>query len=148
MPHTYVSCDCHCIFATKQRAPVLTYEVRDRLYPYFGGIAKQHHIGLFASGGIEDHVHLLISIPATMSVSAAIKLFKGSSSRWIHKTFANLREFAWQEGYAAFSVSRSLHEKIIDYIDNQIEHHRQCTSEAEFFQMLQKHDFENFRNTK
>ncbi|MCX6639208.1 MAG: transposase [bacterium] len=81
---------------------------------------------------MEDHIHILISLPSILSISAAIKLFKGSSSRWIHQTFPELTEFTWQEGYGAFSVSRSLREKTINYIANQIEHHKRLTSEEEF----------------
>jgi REP element-mobilizing transposase RayT len=139
MPHTYISCDIHCIFATKERAPLLTPEIQGRLFPYFGGIAQQNRLGLFAVGGIEDHVHLLFSIPTTISISAAVKLFKGSSSRWIHQTFPYMEQFAWQEGYGAFGVSRSLRENTIKYINTQIEHHRQITSAEEFRILLQKH---------
>ena len=139
MPHTYVSCYYHCVFATKQRAPLLSPEIRERLYSYFGGIAQQYHVGLITSGGIEDHVHLLFSIPATRSISEVMKLFKGSSSRWLHRTFPHLDDFTWQEGYGAFTVSHSLLEKTISYINNQIEHHYKMDYDQEFQILLRKH---------
>lgn len=142
MPHTYVCCDYHCVFATKERAPILEANIRQRLYSYFAGLARQYRIVLFGVRGIEDHIHLLISIPATMSISEAMKLFKGSSSRWIHQTFPGLQDFAWQEGYGAFSVSRSLRGKIIDYIRKQDIHHRDVSSETEFIKLLKKHNFD------
>ncbi|TKJ37945.1 transposase [candidate division LCP-89 bacterium B3_LCP] len=140
MPHTFISCYYHCIFSTKERAPVLTQNIQYELYPYFGGIAQRHRIGLLVVGGMSDHVHLLFSMPTTMSISEAMKLFKGSSSRWIHEKFPDLQEFAWQEGYGAFTVSRSILDRTIAYINNQAEHHQNMTSEDEFLLLLRKHD--------
>jgi len=75
-----------------------------------------------------------------MSISEAMKTFKGSSSRWIHQTFSSLADFAWQEGYGAFTVSRSILEKTISYVSNQAEHHQSMTSAEEFQMLLRKHN--------
>ncbi|TKJ41061.1 transposase [candidate division LCP-89 bacterium B3_LCP] len=141
MAHTFISCICHVVFATKERAPIISPALRDRLYPYFGALARDHHIGLFAVGGIEDHVHLLVSIPSTMSVSQTVKIFKGASSRWIHQEFDYMIDFAWQGGYGAFSVSRSLHTQVKSYIENQLDHHQKMTYEEEMRILLLKHEF-------
>jgi REP element-mobilizing transposase RayT len=92
-----------------------------------------------AVGGTADHVHLLISLPATLSVAKAIQLLKGNSSKWIHETFPKLASFGWQEGYGAFSVGVSGIESTTSYIRNQAEHHRSRTFREEFVMIIRKH---------
>jgi putative transposase len=94
--HSYVSSLHHCIFATKEREPCLTPVIRERLWPYLGGIARENKMRTLAIGGVADHVHVLISLPATISVAKAMQLLKGNSSKWVHETFPKLRNFAWQ----------------------------------------------------
>lgn len=98
MAHTFYSLNVHCIFSTKDRVPVLTAEIRERLWPYLGGIAKQNGIRPACIGGVADHMHLLLSLPTTISIAKAIQSIKGGSSAWIHDTFQELHNFAWQEG--------------------------------------------------
>jgi putative transposase len=93
-----------------------------------------------AVGGTEDHVHLLLSLPATISVSKAIQLIKGGSSFWINNTFSAHRNFKWQEGYGAFSVSMSHVEDTISYINNQEEHHKVKTFKEEYAAFLRMHN--------
>jgi REP element-mobilizing transposase RayT len=93
-------------------------------------------------GGVEDHVHVLLSLPATMAVSKAMQLIKGGSSKWIHETFPEHREFAWQQEYGAFSVSVSQLDKTIEYIKGQGPHHRKVTFQEEFLELLKKHRIE------
>ena len=95
-----------------------------------------------AIGGTTDHVHGLLSLPATMSFAKAVQLIKGGSSKWVHDSFRDHRRFAWQEGYGAFSVSSSQVNKTIAYINRQKEHHRRRTFEDEFFDLLDKHGVE------
>jgi REP element-mobilizing transposase RayT len=92
-----------------------------------------------AIGGIEDHVHLLISLPSTITIAKAAQLVKGNSSKWIHDTFTSHHAFHWQEGYGAFSVGVSQVKKTIAYINRQEEHHRTQTFEEEFIVFLKKH---------
>ena len=92
-----------------------------------------------AIGGIEDHVHMLLSIPSTIFIAKALQLIKGGSSKWVHETFPECRLFAWQEKYAAFSVSVSGLDRVIEYIKNQKEHHRKMTFQEEFLILLKKH---------
>jgi putative transposase len=107
MAHTFYSLNVHCIFSTKERVPMLSTEVRERLWPYLGGIAKQNGVKPACIGGVADHVHLLLSLPTTIATAKIIQLIKAGSSAWIHDTFKDLRNFAWQDGYGAFSVSVS-----------------------------------------
>jgi REP element-mobilizing transposase RayT len=127
------------VWSTKNRASFLDSDLRARLWPYLGGIARENKMKSLAVGGAADHVHILISLPGTLSVAKAIQLLKGNSSKWIHETFPRLAGFAWQEGYGAFSIGVSGVDATVDYIRNQTEHHRQRTFREEFVAMLRTH---------
>ncbi len=142
MMHSFASCLIHCVWSTKNREPCLIPDLRERLWPYLGGIAKQNQMKALAIGGAADHVHILLSLPATLSVAKAMQLLKGNSSKWIRETFPKMRSFAWQEGYGAFSVGISGLDATLTYINNQTEHHRKRSFREEFIAMLQKHHFE------
>ena len=142
MPHSYVSQLMHCVFSTKERRPFITPELQTRLYAYIGGIAKKHKMILIAAGGIEDHIHLLLSLPKTLDISKAMQLIKGGSSKWIHDTFAEHRMFEWQEGYGAFSISISEVERTVRYINRQAEHHKKKDFKTEFISFLNAHSIE------
>jgi putative transposase len=137
--HSFVSSLHHCVFATKRREPVLTPAIRERLWPYLGGIARENGMKTLAIGGVADHVHVLLSLPATMSISKAMQLLKGNSSKWIHETFPALRSFAWQEGNGAFSIGVSNIEDTRLYISNQEKHHRTRTYREEVITFLERH---------
>ena len=140
MSHTYISALFHCVFSTKDRAPLISVTLAKRLFPYMGGIAREHDIKLLEIGGIENHVHFLISLPSVLSVAKAMQLIKGGSSKWVHETFDNeYKEFAWQEGYGAFSIGVSQFERTGAYIRNQEVHHQEKSFEQEFRAILQKH---------
>jgi putative transposase len=104
-----------------------------------GGIARENNMAALAIGGVEDHVHLLLSIPSTLSISHAMQLVKGGSSKWVHDTFPKCKEFAWQEGYGAFTISISQIPDTKAYIGNQSEHHRTKTFQEEFLAFLGRH---------
>ncbi len=139
---SYVSSYHHCVFSTKDRRPILTPKLRERLWPFLGGIAKQNKIKAIEIGGVEDHVHILLSLPATMPIAKAMQLIKGGSSKWIHETFPDRRLFNWQEKYGAFSVSASQLDTIVAYIKTQEAHHRKMTFQEEFLSLLKKHRIE------
>ena len=139
--HSFTSCLVHCVWSTKNREPWLTLDLRERLWPYLGGIAKQNQMKRLDIGGASDHVHVLLSLPATLSVAKAIQLLKGNSSKWIRETFPKMRLFAWQEGYGAFSVGLSGVDATMAYIRNQADHHRTRSFRDEFVAMLKKHGF-------
>lgn len=142
MSHSYSSCLIHYVFSTKERRKTITREMRERLWSYLGGIARENGMKALAVGGTDDHVHMLVSLPATLSVAKAIQLIKGASSKWVHDTFPPLATFAWQEGYGAFSVAVSGVDDTIAYIDTQEEHHRTRTFEDEFITFLKRHGIE------
>ena len=142
MSHTYTSIYLHYIFSTQHREKVIKKELQQRLWPYMGGIARENNMKALAIGGIEDHVHVFLSLPATFSASRAIKLIKGSSSKWVHDTFPEFSHFKWQAGYGVFSVSISQIERTISYIHSQEEHHRVRTFQEEYLHILKKHGLE------
>ena len=139
--HSLTSCLGHCVWSTKNRESHLTLDLRGRLWPYLGGIAKQNQMKTLAIGGASDHVHVLLSLPATLSIAKAMQLLKGNSSKWIRETFPKLRSFAWQEGYSAFSIGMSGVDATVAYIRNQAEHHRTKSFREEFVAILRKHGF-------
>ena len=106
------------------------------------GIARQEFGEAFRIGGTADHVHGLLAIRLNVSVADAMRKWKTLSSKWIHETFAESAAFAWQEGYGAFSVSRSNVSRVIASIDNQVEHHRTRTFQEEFLEFLKRHQVE------
>jgi putative transposase len=142
MAHSYTSCMIHFIFSTKGRQKIITSELQERLWPYIGGIAKARKMKALAVGGTQDHVHILLSMPSTISVSKAIQEIKAVSSKWIHENFPHHENFAWQQGYSAFSVSISHVNKTISYINSQNEHHRRKTFKEELVSFLKAHGIE------
>lgn len=136
---SYVSSYYHCAFSTKERRRIITPVLATRLWPFMGGIARNHKMKAIEIGGVEDHVHLLLSLPSTLPIAKAMQLIKGGSSKWIHETFPEHRLFEWQEKYGAFSVSVSNVANIIDYIKGQEAHHKQVSFQEEFVVLLKKH---------
>lgn len=136
---SYVSAYFHCVFSTKERRKMITPDLQERLWPFLGGIARENGMSALMIGGVEDHVHLLLALPATIPIAKAMQLIKGGSSKWVHETFPEQREFRWQEKYGAFSVSISQLETITAYISNQKEHHRARNFRDEFLALLRKH---------
>jgi REP element-mobilizing transposase RayT len=133
----------HVVFSTKERRPWITSDIQDRLWPYLGGIARENKMKALKVGGVEDHVHILLSLPSTLDIAKAVQLLKGNSSKWIHETFPKLKTFEWQEGYGAFSISVSGIEDTIKYIENQAEHHRKQSFKDELKAFLKKHELEH-----
>lgn len=142
MPHSYVSQLMHCVFSTKERRPIITLDLQERLFPYIGGIARKNKMKLVSAGGVQDHVHLLISLPKTLDIAHAMQLIKGGSSKWIHDEFPQWGSFAWQEGYGAFSIGISEVKRTVDYIANQAEHHKKKDFKREFISFLDAHFIE------
>jgi putative transposase len=139
---SYISAYFHCVFSTKERRPLITPSLRERLWPFLGGIARQNKMKAIEVGGVEDHIHILLSLPATMPIAKALQLIKGGSSKWVHETFSDQSHFAWQEKYGAFSVSMSQLDTIRQYIRSQPKHHRKMTFQEEFVMLLKKHHVE------
>jgi REP-associated tyrosine transposase len=140
--NTFTSLNYHVVFSTKNREPWLTPSIRERLWPYLGGIARENGMKALEIGGVGDHAHLLLAVPANMAVSKAIQLIKGGSSHWLKSEFPNLAGFAWQDGYGAFTVSQSRLDAVRRYMRQQPEHHRTRTFAEEYRAFLKQHGIE------
>jgi REP element-mobilizing transposase RayT len=87
---SYVSSHIHCVFSTKERRPLIQTPLGERLWPFLGGIARQNGMKAIEIGGAPDHVHMLLSMPSTLSIAKALQLIKGGSSKWVHETFQSI----------------------------------------------------------
>ena len=136
MSHSYVQNHLHVVFSTKHREKLIAKTMQRKLWSYMAGIARNHDFLVIASGGMEDHVHLLILLPPILTLAKAINFLKTNSSSWMseHGT-----KFAWQEGYGAFAVCKSKIEAVVRYINEQERHHRKRSFEDEFISLLKKH---------
>ena len=141
MSHTYCCALFHCVFSTKDRRRTISPEIRERLWAYMGGVAREHGMKALGVGGTDDHVHILLSLPATTPIAKAMREIKSASSRWMHET-CGLPGFQWQEGYGAFSISEAQCEGTLAYIARQKEHHTKRDFQAEFIAFLKKHRVE------
>jgi putative transposase len=139
MAGKYLSVLVHYTWSTAGRQPWLEPDMREDLYAFIGGIMRNKRAKLIAAGGMFDHIHLCASMPSTISIADFVNAVKSNSSRWIHESFARLQNFAWQEGYGAFSVSKSEEGKVVRYISNQEDHHRKRTFKKELIELLDKH---------
>lgn len=142
MPGTYSQLLLHIVFATKARAPWITRDVAERLYPYIGGIVRAERGVLYDIGGIEDHVHLYLRWRPDGPISDLMRTVKARSSKWLHEEFPALRDFAWQEGSSVFSVSKSQEEAVKKYIAGQAEHHKKEDFKSELLRILHAHGVE------
>jgi putative transposase len=141
MPSTHLSLHYHIVFSTKDRHPFIVDEWRNRLHEYLGGLVRAADAFPEAIGGTADHAHLLVGLRATHSLASFVQDIKQTSSRWIHET-VGVRNFAWQPGYGAFTVSVSNSDAVKEYIANQAEHHRKKTFQEEYVVFLKKHGVE------
>lgn len=142
MSGTYTKILYHIVFSTKRRQPFITPEIEERLHEYMGGIVRSLNGVALRIGGVPDHVHLLIRWRTDETLAALMRTVKSQSSAWVHETFPGNREFAWQEGYAAFSVSQSQASAVDRYIAMQAEHHRRRTFVDELRDFLRAHEVE------
>jgi REP element-mobilizing transposase RayT len=142
MAHTYTSLLTHIIFSTKDRFPWLQPDMRDELEKYLCGIGRNLKVNTIAINSVADHAHLFVQIPSAASVSEVVGKFKSNSSRFIHEKWPGRSKFAWQEGYGAFSVSRSAADDVVRYIANQEEHHRKRTFQEEYIEFLARYEIE------
>ena len=139
MGHTYSNVLVHVVFSTRERVPSITEAFRTRLYEYLAGVAREEFGKAIKIGGTDNHLHALLSLNMQVAISKAICKWKSLSSGWVHKTIAGCGDFAWQEGYGAFSVSQSQAAKVMAYIEGQAEHHASRSFEEEFIDFLERH---------
>ena len=138
MAHTFANLLTHVIFSTKDRQPLISKDFKPDLLAYLGGIVRELQGEAMTVNAMPDHVHMLLWLPPSLAVAEALRIVKTNSSRWVHHTRGHRRGFAWQAGYAAFSVSQSNAASVAEYIREQEEHHRRLSFQEEFVSFLKK----------
>jgi REP-associated tyrosine transposase len=139
MSHTCAQNVIHVVFSTKDRRKTISAEFQPKLWAYSAGICKKQGIFVYAIRGMADHVHFLIQLRPVVALAKAVLAIKSNSSRWANEEGQRL---AWQQGYAAFSVSASIVPTVVRYIQNQEAHHRKMSFDEEFLALLRKHGVE------
>lgn len=142
MPQSLVRTLIHVCFSTKNRVHLIIPEIEKDLFGYLHGIVENNKSKLILANGTENHVHLLISLGKTISISELIGDIKRDSSSWIKKQDSMFQNFYWQEGYGAFSVGQTEDQLVIEYIKNQKEHHKTKDYKTEFREFLKKYNVE------
>ncbi len=136
----------HIIFSTKMRRPFIHSKIQQDLYSYMAGTAKALDCYVHKIGGVEDHVHLLLSLPRTLTLSKLIEEVKKGSSKWVKTKGEAYKDFSWQKGYGAFSIGQSNFGALQKYIENQAEHHKKVSFQDEFHVFLKKYGIEYDEN--
>ncbi|HEX8915647.1 MAG TPA: IS200/IS605 family transposase [Humisphaera sp.] len=139
MPQSLTHCALHLIFSTKNREPLLTADLKPRLLEYMGAVWSEHCGRPILINGPTDHVHALVSLSSTCSIADAVRILKSNASKWVHETFPAHARFAWQSGYAAFSVSESSVADVRRYVADQEERHKTVTFQDEYRAFLRRH---------
>ena len=130
----------HIVFSTKERCPFIQTDIEPELYAYMAGTVKRMDGIPCLINGTADHVHILSSLPRTVTIAKFIEGIKRPSSQWIKTKGQMYQKFSWQNGYGAFSVSSSRVDSVKRYIAGQKEHHRTVTFQEEFLEFLRKYD--------
>jgi putative transposase len=137
MPNTYTQLYVQFVFAVQNRASLIAPNWEEELYKYITGIVQNNRHKMIAINGIPNHLHIMVGINPTQSISNFMKLVKGESSEWINDKGFNHGQFSWQEGYGAFSYSRSQIDSVYKYIMDQKLHHQRQSFLDEYVQMLE-----------
>ena len=142
MSQSYTNLLYHLIFSTKEQRPIITLDYKPRLYDYIGGIIRGIGGISLGIGGAEDHVHVCAKLRPERALSNVLCLLKANASGWMHDVFPEERDFNWQRGYAAFTVSQSSVIGVQRYIAGQEEHHKRVSFRDEFIQFLKANGIE------
>lgn len=140
MSNTFTQIHIHCVFAVKFRDAVINSSWKERLHKYIIAIVNNNGHKTLAINSMPDHLHLFFGMKPSQALSDLMRLVKGDSSEWINKQKLVGGKFKWQEGYGAFSFSKSHTDSIIKYILNQENHHNKKTFSEEYIEMLNKFD--------
>ena len=135
MAHTYTSLWYHLVWSTKSREPFLSKKIRQQLFAHFYEYCKLKKYHLDQINGVEDHVHLLMSLKPTLAISDIVRNIKTDSYYWLKEQKLVSDEFGWQDGYAAFTVSERYLVNLKKYIQNQEEHHKTNAFENELIEL-------------
>ena len=142
MSDSYTNLLYHIVFSTKDRRPLITSEIEPQLYDYIGGIIRGLGGICLELNGTEDHVHLLAKLRPDWALSDILRELKANATGWMHDVFPDAKDFSWQNGYGAFSVSASQVQVVSNYIANQEEHHKKRSFRDEFIDLLRAHKIE------
>ncbi len=142
MPDTYTQLYIHLVFAVKYREALIKPDWEERLHKYITGIIQNNGHKLLAINSATDHTHVFIGLNPKQSISDLMRLVKGDSSEFINKEKLTARKFQWQEGYGAFSNSRSQIDGVVKYIVNQKGHHAKKSFRDEYLEILKDYDVE------
>ena len=137
MAGTFSNLTVHVVFSTKDRLPLMTIPIRDKLFPYMGGIVRGLGGTIITVGGMPDHIHLVARLVTTVSVADVARTVKANSSKWMNEKFTTMK-FGWQRGYGAFSISHSALPAVVNYVRNQERHHRHRSFREELMDLLAK----------
>lgn len=142
MPNTYTQIHIQFVFAVKYRAALINDEWRVRLHQYITGIIQHQGHKMLQVNSMPDHIHIFIGMRPNQSVSSLVQLVKSESSKWIKEENLSKHNFAWQEGYGAFSYAKSQVDDVIRYIQNQQIHHRKENFLDEYRKFLKAFEVE------
>ena len=142
MPQSLSDVLLHLVFSTKNREPWLDAEIRPRMHAYLATIGRDNGSFVHRVGGVEDHVHMVATLPRTVTQADLLEEIKKHSSRWIKQIDSRYAAFSWQRGYGAFSVGRRQLDAVVRYVDNQEEHHRRVLFQNEYRDLLTRHEIE------
>jgi putative transposase len=142
MSDSYTNLLYHLVFSTKERRPLITPECEPRLYEYIGGTIRGLDGISLELNGTEDHVHVLAKLRPDRALSDVLRKLKANASGWMHDVFPEVKDFSWQRGYGAFTVSQSNVEEVRSYLRRQKEHHANISFRDEFIQFLKGNGIE------
>jgi REP element-mobilizing transposase RayT len=138
MSDSYTNLLYHFVFSTKERRKLITVEYEARLYDYIGGIIRGLGGISLELNGTEDHIHLLAKLRPDRAISDVLRDLKSNATGWMHDVFPSVKNFCWQRGYGAFTLSQSNVEEVRTYIRHQKEHHQKISFRDEFIQFLRE----------
>lgn len=140
MPQSLSFLLVHVVFSTKDRNPCLDEKIRPGLYQYMAGCVREIDCEALRVGGFNDHVHVAVRISRTVSVAKLVQIMKTASSKWLKTEFMDFKNFGWQRGYGAFTVSHTNLDALLTYIDQQEDHHRTRSFQEEYRAFLEKYN--------
>ncbi len=144
--HSFIQCWLHIIWSTLNQQKILTENARRATSQYLYNYSKKLGVYMRINSVNPDHVHILITLPFNKTIEEILQAFKGSSSHWINQNDLLEQKFAWEKGYAAFSVSHSKVQQVVDFIANQEKYHWDVTFEHEYKSLIEKHGFSFVRS--
>ena len=142
MPHSFNKIWIHAIWSTKKRMPLINLPIEQKVYQFISEQLREQGCPVRIINGMPDHIHCLFLLNPQKSIAEVVKQIKGSSSHFINQSNLISDKFAWQTGYAAYSVSESVVDKVFQYIKKQKEHHQKKTSQQEYEDFLKLYGFE------